>query len=110
MRSELLLRASRLGSVVHARVMQCCILVLLVVFILTMAYGQTQATSKTEAADATPQRLGEGLAGLRASAQWQTGAGEWDAARAPAIRQGSDPTRTDSALVAGSDSGSGVDA
>jgi hypothetical protein len=35
--------------------MQCCILVLLVVFILTMAYGQTQATSKTEAADATPQ-------------------------------------------------------
>jgi hypothetical protein len=55
MRSELLFRASRLGSVVHARVMQCCILVLLVVFILTMAYGQTQATSKTEAADATPQ-------------------------------------------------------
>src|SRR5882724_7258901 len=55
MRSELLFRASRLGSVVHARVVHCCILVLLVVFTLTMAYGQTQATRKPEAADATPQ-------------------------------------------------------
>jgi hypothetical protein len=54
--------------------------------------------------------LGEGLSGSRASAQWQSGAGEWDAARAPASRQGSDLTRTDSALVGGSDSGSGVDA
>src|SRR4029077_7651412 len=54
--------------------------------------------------------LGEGPAGLRASAQWQTGAGEWAAATASANRQGSGPTRTDSALVAGSDSGSGVDA
>jgi hypothetical protein len=55
MQSELVFRALRLGSVVHARVMHCCMLVLLVVFTLTMANGQTQATSKTEAADATPQ-------------------------------------------------------
>jgi hypothetical protein len=33
--------------------------------------------------------LGEGLAGLRASAQGQSGADEWDAARTPASRQGS---------------------
>ena len=32
--------------------------------------------------------LGEGLAGLRASAQWQSGADEWDTAGAPASRQG----------------------
>jgi hypothetical protein len=55
MRSELLFRASRLGSVVHARVMHWCILVLLVVFTLTMAHGQTQATRNPEAADPTPQ-------------------------------------------------------
>lgn len=55
MRSELVFRVSRLGSVLHARVMHCCILVLLAVFTLTMAYGQTQATSKPEAADPTPQ-------------------------------------------------------
>jgi len=55
MRSELLFRASRLGSVLHARVMHGCVLVLLVVFTLTIAYGQTQATTKPAAADPAPQ-------------------------------------------------------
>ena len=55
MRSELVSRVLRLESVLHARVMHCCILVLLVVFALTMAYGQTQATIKPEAVDVTPQ-------------------------------------------------------
>jgi len=55
MRSELLFRASRLGSVLHARVMHGCVLVLLVVFTLTIAYSQTQATTKPAAADLTPQ-------------------------------------------------------
>jgi hypothetical protein len=55
MRSELVFRVSRLGSVLHARVMHCCIIVLLVVFILMMAYGQTPVTRKPEAADPTPQ-------------------------------------------------------
>jgi hypothetical protein len=53
MRSELVFRVSSLGSVLHARVTHGCILVLLVVFTLTMAYGQTQAANKPEAA--TPQ-------------------------------------------------------
>jgi len=55
MRSELVLRLSKLGSVLHASVMHCCILVVLVVFTLTMAYGQTQAANKPGAADPTPQ-------------------------------------------------------
>ncbi len=55
MRSELLFRASRLGSVLHARVVHGCVLVLLVVFTLTIAYGQTQATTKQAAADPAPQ-------------------------------------------------------
>jgi hypothetical protein len=38
---------------------------------------------------------------VRASAQGQSGADEWDAARTPASRQGSGPTRTDSAPVSG---------
>ena len=55
MRSELVFRVSRLGSVLYARVMHCCIPMLLAVFTPTMAYGQTQAANKPEAADATPQ-------------------------------------------------------
>jgi len=55
MRSELGFRVSRLGSVLYARVMHCCIPMLLAVFTPTMAYGQTQAANKPEAADATPQ-------------------------------------------------------
>ena len=55
MRSELVFRVSRLGSVLYARVMHCCILMLLAVFTPTMAYGQTQAANNPEAADATPQ-------------------------------------------------------
>jgi integrase len=43
--------------------------------------------------------FGEGLSESRASAQWRSGVGEWDAARARASRQRSGPTRTDSALV-----------
>src|SRR3977135_1438789 len=53
MRSELVFRLSSLGPVLHVPVMYCCILVVLVVSTLTMAYGQTQATNKPEAA--TPQ-------------------------------------------------------
>src|SRR5258706_5978388 len=52
MRSELVFRVSSLGSVLHARVTHCCILVLLVVLTLAMAYGQTQAANKPEAATA----------------------------------------------------------
>src|SRR4029077_10408385 len=55
MRSELVFRVSRIGPVLHARVRRCCIFVLLILFTLTMAYGQTPATSKPEAADPTPQ-------------------------------------------------------
>src|SRR5258708_15671573 len=55
MRSDLVFRLSRLGSVLHERVMHCCALVLLVVFELTADYGQTQAVNKPEAADPTPQ-------------------------------------------------------
>src|SRR5258708_39611092 len=55
MRSELVFRLSRLGIVLHARVMRCCILVLLLAFTLTMAYSQMHASNKPEAADATPQ-------------------------------------------------------
>jgi hypothetical protein len=54
MRSELVFRLSRLELVLHG-VMHCRILVLLLVFTLTTAYGQTQATSKPVTADATPQ-------------------------------------------------------
>jgi hypothetical protein len=56
MRSELVFRVSSLGSVLHARVTHGCILVLLVVFTLTMAYGQTQAANKPEAATPTTGR------------------------------------------------------
>jgi hypothetical protein len=55
MRSELVFRVPRLESVFHARLMHCCILVLLVVFTMTMAYGQTWAANKPESAEATPQ-------------------------------------------------------
>ena len=55
MRSELGFRVPRLESVFHARLMHCCILVLLVVFTMTMAYGETQAANKPEPAEATPQ-------------------------------------------------------
>ena len=55
MRSDLVFRLSRLGSILHARVMHCCALVLLVLSALTSACGQTQAANKPEAADPTPQ-------------------------------------------------------
>ena len=55
MRSELVFRVPRLESVFHTRLMHCCILVLLVVFTMTMAYGQTRAANKPEPAEATPQ-------------------------------------------------------
>jgi hypothetical protein len=55
MPSELLFRLSRLGSFLRTRVTYCCILVLLVVFTLTMAYGQTRGTTKVEVSDPTPQ-------------------------------------------------------
>jgi hypothetical protein len=55
MRSELVFRVPRLESVFHARLMHCCILVLLVIFTMTTAYGQTWAANKPEPAEATPQ-------------------------------------------------------
>jgi hypothetical protein len=55
MRSELPFRLSRLGSFLRARVTYCCVLVLLVVFALTMAYGQRPGTTKLEVLDPTPQ-------------------------------------------------------
>jgi hypothetical protein len=55
MRSELLFCLSGLGSFLRARVTYCCVLVLLVVFALTMAYGQTPGTTKLEVLDPTPQ-------------------------------------------------------
>src|SRR6266849_1574966 len=55
MRSELMFRVPRLESVFHARLMHFCILVLLVVFTMTMAYGQTRAANKPEPAEPTPQ-------------------------------------------------------
>ena len=55
MRSELVFRVPRLESVFHARLMHCCIPVLLVVFTMTMPYGQTWAANKPEPAEATPQ-------------------------------------------------------
>ena len=55
MRSELVFRVPGLESVFHARLMHCCIRVLLVVFTMTIAYGQTQAANKPEPAEANPQ-------------------------------------------------------
>src|ERR1700752_2848086 len=56
MRSEPLFRTSRLGSLIPARVVRCCTLVLrLVVFPLTLAHGQTQGASNPEAAPPPPQ-------------------------------------------------------
>lgn len=55
MRSDLPFRLSRLGSILHARIMQCCALVVLAVFTLGMTYAQTQAPSRRETAGPTPQ-------------------------------------------------------
>jgi hypothetical protein len=55
MRFDLMFRLSRLGSVLHARVMHCWALALLGVFALTADYGQAQAANKPEATDPTPQ-------------------------------------------------------
>ena len=50
------------------------------------------------------------LAVSKVSVQLQNGADELDALGAPSSRQGCDPARIDSAIVAGSDSRSGVGA
>jgi hypothetical protein len=55
MSSELLFRLSRLGSFLRKRVTYWCILVLLVEFTLTTAYGQTQKTTKVEVVEPIPQ-------------------------------------------------------
>jgi hypothetical protein len=54
MRSELMFRKLRSGSVLRARLMYCCALVLLVLAALTIAFGE-KAANKAEAADSTPQ-------------------------------------------------------
>jgi hypothetical protein len=70
---------------------------------LAMAVGGEQHTVLLPA-------HGESRAGLRPSAQGQSGADDWDAPTTPASRQGPGPTPIDSALVGGTDSRSGVGA
>jgi hypothetical protein len=55
MRSDLVFRLSRLGSVLPARVIHYCALVFLVVCALTIAYGQTRGANKREEEDPTPE-------------------------------------------------------
>src|SRR4051812_17233808 len=55
MSSELLFCLSRLRSVLHARVMHCCAVVVLVFFALTTAFGQTASANDPKGADPTPQ-------------------------------------------------------